>query len=95
MGAKRNKTWRKSDQINADLPVGRTWIDDCGKLTELIIAYGDSPRCLGKVWVAYPIGCPAYHITSDGPGNVVKAWDKKVSYEREKARLKPNCADNF
>ena len=95
MKVRKKPVWRKSDQTNAELPIGRTWIDDGGTLTELIVVCGhaDAYKRKEKVWVAYPFGCPAYHIYSDGPGSVVKAWDRKVSYEREVARVKSNGQD--
>lgn len=84
MGATKKKpNWRKSDQTNADLPVGRTWIDDCGRLTELIVDSGYADlEFKNKVWVAYPYGCVAFHIVGEGPGDIVSKWDKNVSYER-------------
>lgn len=92
---KKKPVWRKSDQTNADLPIGRTWIDNEGSLIELVVTYIHVVGQRDKVWIAHPFGWYPYSITSDGPGNVVRAWDRKVSYEREKARLEPNCADNF
>lgn len=81
----KKKSWRLSDQTNADLPVGKTYIDDCGRITRLTVDWSWDYGRTRKVWVAYPEGCPAFYITGDGPGSIVKAWDKKVSYERNKS----------
>ncbi len=87
---KKIPVWRKSDQTNSELPIGRTWIDDYGKFTELVVVYTNVDGYRDKVWLAHPFNITAHSIYSDGgPGDVVKAWDRKISYERQTARLDP------
>ena len=86
------KKWRQSDQVNSELPVGRTWIDDDGQLKELKV----QPLLNGTGWIAFIQNEPGAVVSGNGPDDVVKNWDRRVSSERQiRAAFESDSKDYF
>lgn len=74
---RRPKPWRKSDQTNAELPMGQAYCDVSGIIQKVLLKFGtDINR---KFWIAYPEHRPDAFVIGEAPLEAIKALDKQLT----------------